>query len=63
MRKTALYSILLGLAVIAYGCGEAKTTATKAEEDNYANPVKTIPPEAGGPPPTPPAAAPPTGTN
>lgn len=55
MRRIAAYAALFVIAALAVGCTKAETTATKSEQENYANPVKTIPPEAGGPPPAAPA--------
>lgn len=50
--KKLIFAFLALMTVLAMtGCGDTQTSATKEEEENYANPVKEPPPEAGGPPP------------
>ncbi|MBS1709101.1 MAG: hypothetical protein JSS65_10310 [Armatimonadetes bacterium] len=46
MRKLALALVALA-ALVATGCGDSQSTATKSEENGYRNPSKYPPPEAG----------------
>lgn len=53
-RLPLILVALLAIGLVAGGCGNEEAKATQKEEENFRNPSKTPPPEAGnigGPPP------------
>ena len=53
MKYTTLLALMVVGSAVVVGCGKTEATATTDEQNNYANPAKSPPPQAtmGGPPP------------